>query len=58
MPAPKKVEDLRECVSNLSAVHSSLTPEHRGWANCDCQLAKRLRELSAQILKLLARRIA
>jgi hypothetical protein len=55
-PVASKIEELRESVRNLSAIHASLTPKHCGWAVCECRLAQRLREVSEQIGKLLARK--
>jgi hypothetical protein len=51
-PLTRKIEALRERISDLSAVHASLN--HPGWANCQCPLAKVLGEHSAKVLKLLA----
>ena len=54
------VAQLRLRLSELGAIHSSLgwkegmiNGSHRGWANCECSLAKLLRQYSDRILVLL-----
>jgi hypothetical protein len=55
-PNAIEIEALRERIRDLSSVHATLgNVEHIGWGNCGCDLAKRLREISEQIQKLMKR---
>lgn len=57
-PTAIKLDGLRERIRDLSSVHATLSLNdvtHIGWANCACDLAKRLREISDEIQKLTKR---
>lgn len=44
-----RLSQVRGWIERLSSVHSALSSYHRGWANCECDLAKVLREFSGAI---------
>ena len=59
-PIARKINYLRERLSDLSSVHATLGGDSEihveGWAHCPCSLSAQLRDISQEIEKLIERK--
>jgi hypothetical protein len=44
-----RLSHVRRLIEILSGMHSKFSPNHKGWAHCDCDLAQLLRGYSTAI---------